>query len=106
MMSSTEGSWLSILDYAQFSGRSISTIRRYIKSGRLKTKQEGGKFFIFVAGTFQKSDDELSQKLFARLEEVEAENKKLKAELNEMKMLVRLYEDKKTESGLPRLPLS
>ena len=42
-MEENTGVWMSILEYASFKSISISTIRRYIKAERVKTKKEGGK---------------------------------------------------------------
>ena len=42
-----DGIWLPILEYANVKNISISTVRRGIKSGRFKYKEENGKYLIF-----------------------------------------------------------
>ena len=43
-----DGRWLSILEFANYKGKSVSTIRRYIKAERVKFKEENGKYFIWA----------------------------------------------------------
>ena len=57
-----EGIWLSILDYANVKKTSISTIRRSIKSGHIKFKEENGKYFIWTKEVAVQKE-ELSLKL-------------------------------------------
>lgn len=84
--------WMSILEYCDYKGKSISTVRRYIKSNNLIHKQVEGKYYILVKNfkskiaKFENSD--------RQLEDLNAENKKLKIENQELKMLIDLYEDK------------
>lgn len=92
-----DGAWLSIIEFASLRGISISTVRRYIKAERVKTKMEGGKFFIFVpteklAGQERRSSAEV---LALRLENERLKRKllELEEERNDLKMLVGLYEN-------------
>ena len=43
-----DGIWLSVLDYANVKKTSISTIRRSIKAGHVKFREENGKYFIWT----------------------------------------------------------
>lgn len=101
-----DGIWLSILEYSNFRGISVSTIRRYIKSSRVKFKKEDGKYLIFV------TRERFNQKTTTKVEMVdnkfyEEELNQLKNELRilkeeneDLKMLVHLYEFKnKDENG-------
>lgn len=95
-----DGIWLSILDYANVKKISISTIRRSIKSGHLKHKEENGKYFIWMKDlTAQK--EELSLKL--ENEFLKRRNRELEEELNDVKMLLQVYEGM-TMAELPPLP--
>ncbi len=85
-----QGRWISILDYASYRKISISTIRRYIKDGRVKTEVRGGKYFIWIEN-FQASDLSLQKED----EFLRRENFKLKEELEDLKMLLRVYENER-----------
>ncbi len=110
-MQENDGVWLSILEYAQFKKISVSTIRRYIKSERVKTKQIKGKFFIKVLkeryydNSYSNNRETLKIKL--ELQELKLKLKILEEENNDLKMLVQLYEQIKPSeehSQLPHLP--
>jgi hypothetical protein len=38
--------WIPLMDYAMKNGVSLSTLRRYIKAGKIRHKSEHGKYFI------------------------------------------------------------
>lgn len=96
-----EGIWLSILDYANVKKVSISTIRRSIKSGHIKYKEENGKYFIWTREiTVQK--EELALKL--EVEFLKKRNRELEEEINDLKMLLSVYEHKAQAEVLPPLP--
>jgi hypothetical protein len=87
-----DGKWLSILEYANYKNKSISTVRRYIKANRVKYKDEQGKYYIFCKN--YQIDDTHKEQLNLKLENMRLakENRVLKEELAELKMLVDLYE--------------
>ncbi len=103
-----DGFWLSILEYAQYRDISISTIRRYIKAKRVRYKLENGKYFVFV------NDENYTKRNELQAEKLENDNKRLKQqlqltteELQDLKLLVALYEKKQSltkEFSLPPLP--
>ncbi len=99
-----QGKWLSILDYAQHKGVSISSIRRYIKAGRVKFKQESGKYFIWVSNYSSKVDhsEKKENRLINKIKALQEENQ-------ELRMLVDLYEGqlrKKPQNvELPEIPV-
>ena len=95
-----EGIWLSILEYASHTKTSISTIRRSIKAGHLKYKEENGKYFIWTKEMSIKSED-LSLKM--ELELLRKQNRELVEEVNDLKMLLSVYE-KPVYQTLPPLP--
>lgn len=99
----TVGNWYSILDYAQAKNISISTIRRGIKSGRLKHKIEAGKYFVFSQKLIIKAESNNEEFLMNENSLLRERVKKLTQELDEYKMLVDLYE--KGQLGkIPELP--
>jgi len=122
------GKWMSILEYASFKQTSISTIRRHIKSKRVESKKIEGKYFIFVdeedlinyqSEVIVQSEDNSPSK---RELELELEVQRLKSrlgkqeeELNDLLMLVQVYEDQSTRKNqkatglpkeLPEIPLA
>lgn len=107
-MNKTSGEWLSILDYAMLKKVSISTVRRHIKAGRLKSKFEDGRYFIFVSDFNKKwvEGQAESKEIFAlkleigRLEKI---IKQKEIENCELKMLVEVYEQNQ-KSHPPQLP--
>lgn len=106
-----EGKWLSILEFAAYKKKSISTVRRYIKANRVKYKEESGKYFIWVKNFVEDSSalEKSHLELKFDLERLKKENTELREELAEAKMLIELYENgqmlsKKTANTLPELP--
>ncbi len=93
-----EGIWLSINEYSDYRGISISTIRRYIKASQVKSKFENGKYYIYVnEGNLEryqtrKESENLTHLL--KIKELEQKNRLLMEEVNELKMLINIYEQK------------
>ena len=108
------GVWLSILEYSEIKNISVSTIRRYIKSERVKYKKSEGKFLIFMNSDnykrYSENNSSESNILEYRLkiQELEIKNKSLRLENDELKMLVQIYESEKNSnsSELPALPVN
>ncbi len=80
--------WLPLLDYAVFNGISTSTLRRYIKAGKIPHKIEGGKYYILVKennldNVAKNNGQDLEHKLLTAHEQI-----------NELNMLVAIYEEK------------
>lgn len=104
-----EGKWLSVLEYATFKDKSISTVRRYIKANRVKFKEENGKYYIFTKNFFDpklKEEKDLIELKFEN-ERLKKELRKLGEENEEMRMLINIYESQKlTSRDLPTLPVS
>ena len=108
-----EGKWLSLLEYAAYKKKSISTVRRYIKADRVKHKDENGKYYIWVKNYVSVKSPEEKETLEAKfeLERLRKENREIKEELAESRMLIQLYEQgkmlpRKTKVDLPELPVS
>lgn len=97
-----DGIWLSILEYANLKKISISTIRRSIKAGHVKYKEEAGKYFIWTTKKIDK--EELVSKI--ELDLLRVENRKLLEEINDLKTLLSAYEYQRINSfeALPFLP--
>jgi uncharacterized protein involved in tellurium resistance len=98
-----EGVWLSITDYSSYKKISISTIRRYIKSNILKYKEENGKYFIYVPSNekIKVRQDEETLRNRLEIEFLKTQLRQLQQENAELKMLVELYEGKKSLIDLP-----
>lgn len=104
-----EGRWLSILEFANYKGKSISTVRRSIKANRVKHKEENGKYFIWANGYKDPSQQTERDFLELRLENerLKRENRVLTEQVDELQMLVKIYEEEKSSlsvSNLPDLP--
>jgi hypothetical protein len=96
------GVWLSILEYATVKKSSISTIRRAIKAGRVNYREENGKYFILAKNEI--SPDERKSSL--EIEKLKKINRKLLEDINDLKMLLSVYENTtiNMESSLPPIP--
>lgn len=103
-----EGKWLSILEFAAYKKKSISTVRRYIKANRVKYKEENGKYFIWTKNYMPNQSAQEKELLSVKLENqrLKKELIELKEELAEKKMLLDLYESepKAVKPGKPKLP--
>jgi len=75
-------------------GVSLSTLGRYIKSGKVQFKSENGKYLILSKESA--SSDWLVSNL-------EAELKKAQEEISELKMLVAVYEERLFQNPSPQL---
>lgn len=99
-----DGIWLSILDYASTKKTSISTIRRSIKAGHLKYREENGKYFIWtkeIKSDYSSEKVELALKL--ENEFFKRQNRELLEEINDLKMLLSVYENQSAYQ-LPPIP--
>tara|TARA_B100001971_G_scaffold213155_1_gene245638 strand:+ start:237334 stop:237666 length:333 start_codon:yes stop_codon:yes gene_type:complete len=103
-----DGKWLSVLEFASYKNKSISTVRRYIKANRVKFKDENGKYFIWVKNYQDESNNEEKELFQLKLENerLKKENRVIKEEINELKMLVQIYESNQAlnKSKLPEIP--
>lgn len=99
-----EGKWLTILEYAAYRNKSISTVRRYIKNERVKYKDENGKYFIWATNFHKKeaSNERQSLEMQMEVKELQTKLRLLEEENQELKMLVEIYE--KQLNKLPELP--
>jgi hypothetical protein len=112
--------WLPLLDYSVRTGVSLSTLRRYIKAGKIEFKVEDGRYLLPLAagqGTTTESaprqsvlpahtplishkaaeagsrNDPAIASLKSELARLEMELRKAREENAELRMLVALYED-------------
>jgi cell division protein FtsB len=98
-----DGVWLPIIEYANVKKTSISTIRRSIKAGHVKYKEENGKYLVWTKLNIEK--DLISSSL--EIELLKKEIKKLNEENNDLKMLLSIYENNTVNNfqiNLPPLP--
>ncbi len=99
-----DGIWLSILDYANAKKTSISTIRRAIKAGHVKHREENGKYLIWnkeIKVDLANEKNELAMKL--EIELLKRKNRDLHEEINDLKMLLSVYETS-PQLELPPIP--
>ena len=105
-----DGKWLSVLEFASYKKKSISTVRRYIKANRVKFKEDAGKYLIWVKDFNNDNSDKELNELKLENERFKKEIIELKNEVHENKMLIELYENghmlpPQTSSSLPELPV-
>jgi hypothetical protein len=100
-----ENQWIPLSEYSHKYHISISTLRRYIKEDRLAHQLEEGKYFLKDSpppkkrrGRKSQYTKDLSLTRRTKEESVEEhlrrENKALREELTELRMYVKLLEDK------------
>ncbi|MBT3234766.1 MAG: hypothetical protein HN353_02335 [Bdellovibrionales bacterium] len=99
-----DSNWVSILEYARIKKISISTIRRHIKAGRIKSKQLKGKYFLLLPASLRSIDDcETKESRSADLDNNQRyllqkqENRELREEIADLRMLVQLLESRSSE---------
>ncbi len=85
------GGWIPLMDYAMKNGVSLSTLRRYIKAGKVQYKVEGGRYLLLdsqhpIPSNGHDSDNDIRK--------LEQDLKRAQEEIAELKMLVALYEEK------------
>ena len=80
--------WMDISEYSRIFSISISTIRRRIKKETLETKKESGKYLIKVP------KNNLPRRLQEQEKNIELEKRirLLQEEVQELRMLVNIYE--------------
>ena len=116
--------WIPILDYAVLRGVSTSTLRRYIKAKKIQYKVENGRYLLLAdahlaqqyaekqqPAQFSKASRILSSSsivensqaqsisVFLRVRELEDQLLQANEQVNELKMLVAIYEEKLSQSG-------
>ena len=104
-----EGHWLTIPEYSTYRNKSVSTIRRYIKSNRVTYKLDDGKYLIFVSDENYQNKKSIIEKeemeLRFKVLELEARIRTLEEENNDLRMLVNIYESTNQQhEQLPELP--
>lgn len=97
--------WIPILDYAVMKGVSTSTLRRYIKSNKIKYKVENGRYLLLANETvaprnrgyadqrWEQVTSSESNSLFNRVRDLEERLMRAQEQIGELKMLVAIYEE-------------
>ena len=95
------GIWLTLIEYAHHKKISISTIRRSIKAGHVNFKEENGKYLIWTKQDLISNEDK-------EIELLRKKNRELEEEVNDLKMLLMVYENQTTamNNEIPPLPLN
>jgi hypothetical protein len=103
----TDGQWMTLVEYSAESGISLSTLRRCIKDGRVRFKQEDGKYWIWgdrkkaAFAASSKKSPEYSARLEDWAMEVEAlklEVRHLQEEIAELKTWI-AFSDREQHHG-------
>lgn len=96
---SDSGTWIPLMDYAMKNGVSLSTLRRYIKAGKIKFKSENGKYLILSSQPasrdwLEPTESGSTNQFEDRVSNLEVKLKKAQEEISELKMLVAIYEER------------
>jgi hypothetical protein len=73
------------MDYAMKTGLSLSTLRRYIKAGKIEHRVEEGRYLLCLEGPLASSSDQM--------EKLQKDLQKAREEIAELKTLIALYEE-------------
>ena len=112
MAEAVVGDWVPLMDYAIKRGVSLSTLRRYIKSNKIKYRVEEGRYLLWDDGaalalgpggrpTHLGREIKPADKIVAappqlqtKIKKLETELGRAKEEISELKMLIAIYEEK------------
>lgn len=81
------------MDYAMKKGVSLSTLRRYIKSKKIKYKTESGRYLVWDEDASELTPSDSVSEVALLKENLRRAQK----EIAELKMLVAIYEQKSAE---------
>ena len=104
-----QGVWLPLIEYVRVTNSSISTVRRHIKKNKVNYRYDNGRYLIFCDS--KKYQEHILEKektdLTVQLENIRLKNEvnELKEEVQELRMLLNVYEEKLTPPEPPQLPL-
>jgi hypothetical protein len=98
--SQSQDNWLSLLDYSFQTGVSLSTLRRQIKSNKIKFRLQDGKYLICS----DKPLESLPTPRFDENETLKKELERLRQEVTELQMLVKIYENESMKN-VPEMKL-
>ena len=100
----SKGSWLSIIEYADFRNISIAGARIFIKTGRVKSELRDGKYYILVnKEDFQIYSREREKKFMAiklELDNLRKEVTELNIKNKELQNIIHHSEEKKGDMTL------
>lgn len=88
-----EDKWLSIQEYAQYTNKSISTVRRYIKKNKVRSEDRDGKYYILVKNYAPEASRECEQEMSDEIMSLKKRLMVTQEELYEAKMLISIYEN-------------
>ncbi len=91
-LTSADGGWIPIVEYALKKGVSVSTLRRRIRSNQLEHRLEKGRYLIL--DEHKNPDSDFQLRFESKLRQLETELQRANEEISELKMLMALYEEK------------
>ena len=87
--------WVPLVDFAVKRGVSLSTLRRYIKQGKVVFRVENGRYLLRDDGSFPRAK---VHPLQVQVVKLESDLQKAQEEIAELKTLIAFYEDSRTSS--------
>lgn len=89
-----KGNWFKLHDAAELLSVSEITLRRKIKTGKIKSELREGKYFVFLSEKQYKEKKQEIHEIEKYLLEKEEEIKNLKTQLLDQKILINALEEK------------
>jgi hypothetical protein len=103
----TDGSWRPLVEYSLKKGVSLSTLRRYIKAGKLQYRVENGRYLLFdgdssgalaaasgaVGAPLSAGTAPEATQLGSETDRLRIELKRAREEIAELKTLIAFYEE-------------
>lgn len=90
----SENEWVSLMDYAMRTDTSVSTLRRYIKSGKVQFRLEDGKYFLPLPKKPSAAAKTPSTPAAGDQARLLKELQKAHEEIAELKTLIAFYEER------------
>ncbi|MEI8347278.1 MAG: hypothetical protein WCG27_07410 [Pseudomonadota bacterium] len=97
------GLWIPLNDYCRIKNISISTIRRYVKAGKVQYRMESGKYLIYTPWAGEEGPDPLTCEvvnLKKENEEFQNQIRQLRQENADLRMLVQIYEKNNNKAAV------
>jgi hypothetical protein len=85
------GTWRPLVEYSLKKGVSLSTLRRYIKAGKLQFKIENGRYLLFDGGQIPGAG--ASGLDGSSIMKLQTELQRAREEIAELKTLIAFYEE-------------
>jgi len=94
------GGWVSLMDYANQNGVSLSTLRRYIKANKIEYKIENGRYLVFSGTEEMTPVSPKNTDTTLPFFKLQSDLMKAQKEIAELKTLIAFYEEQLPKNSL------